>query len=65
LFIIQFVFFSFFHGWGSVCPGDSAHRAQGCLWEYCMPLSSLGVLLLPSRLGTGIWWWESPPGFPV
>jgi hypothetical protein len=33
LFIIQFVVFSFFPGWGSVCPGDYADLGQGCLWE--------------------------------
>jgi hypothetical protein len=27
--------FSFFPGWGLVCPGDYAARAQACLWEYC------------------------------
>jgi hypothetical protein len=26
--------FSFFPGWRSVCPGDYAALAQGCLWEY-------------------------------
>jgi hypothetical protein len=26
--------FSFFPGWGSVCPGGYADLAQGCLWEY-------------------------------
>jgi hypothetical protein len=62
LFIIQF-FFSFFPGWGSVCPGGYADLAQGCLWEYCMPLSLPGGLLLPSMLGAGIWRRESPPGF--
>jgi hypothetical protein len=62
LFIIQF---GFFPGWGSVCPGGYADLAQGCLWEYCMPLSSLGGLLLPSRLDTGVWWHESPHGFSV
>jgi hypothetical protein len=31
LFIIQFVFFSFFPGWGSVCPGGYADLSQGCL----------------------------------
>jgi hypothetical protein len=29
--------FSFFPGWGSVCPGGYADLAQGCLWEYCVP----------------------------
>jgi hypothetical protein len=27
--------FSYFPGWGSVCPGGYADLAQGCLWEYC------------------------------
>jgi hypothetical protein len=26
-------FFSFFPGWGSVCPGSYADLAQGCLWD--------------------------------
>jgi hypothetical protein len=26
--------FSFFPGWGSVCPGGYADLAQACLWEY-------------------------------
>jgi hypothetical protein len=46
LLIIQF-FFSFFPGWGSVCPGDYADLAQGCLWEYRVPLSSPCCLHLP------------------
>jgi hypothetical protein len=33
-------FFSFFPGWRLVCPGGYADLAQGCLWEYHMPLSS-------------------------
>jgi hypothetical protein len=33
-------FFLFFPGWGSVCPGGYADLAQGCLGEYCAPLSS-------------------------
>jgi hypothetical protein len=32
--------FSFFLGWELVCPGGYADLAQGCLWEYCVPLSS-------------------------
>jgi hypothetical protein len=59
------LFFSFFPGWGSVCPGGYADLAQGCLWEYRVPLSSPGGLLLPSRLGSGIWWHKSPPGFSI
>jgi hypothetical protein len=54
LFIIQFVFFlSFFlPGWGSVCPGGYTDLAQGCLWEYCVPLSSPGGLRLPKQSGS-------------
>jgi hypothetical protein len=60
------LFFSlFFPGWGSVCPWGYADLAQGCLWEYCVPLSSPGGLLLPSRLGAGIWQYESLPGFSI
>jgi hypothetical protein len=40
LLIIQ-VFFSFFPGWGSVCPGSYADLAQGFLWKYRIQLSSL------------------------
>jgi hypothetical protein len=65
LLINQFGFFSFFPGWVSVCPESYANLFQGCLWEYCMPLSSPGGLLLPSKLGTGIWWCRSPPGFSI
>jgi hypothetical protein len=32
--------FSFFPGWGLVCPGGYADLAQACLWEYRVPLSS-------------------------
>jgi hypothetical protein len=32
--------FSFVPGWGSVCPGGYADLAQGCLWEYHVPLTS-------------------------
>jgi hypothetical protein len=42
-----FSFFSFFPGWGLVCPGGYADLAQGCLWEYCAPLSSPCGLCLP------------------
>jgi hypothetical protein len=65
LFIIQVFFFSFFSGWGSVCPGGYADLAQGCLWEYCILLSSPGGLLLPSRLGTGVCRQGSPSGFSI
>jgi hypothetical protein len=45
-------FFSFFPGWGSVCPGGYADLAQGCLWEYRMPLSSPGGVRLPKQSGS-------------
>jgi hypothetical protein len=32
--------FSFFPGWGSVCPGGYADLTQGYLWKYRIPLSS-------------------------
>jgi hypothetical protein len=40
LLLITLFCFLFSLGWGSVCPGGYADLAQGCLWEYCMPLSS-------------------------
>jgi hypothetical protein len=43
--------FSFVPGWGSVCPGGYADQAQGCLWEYCVPLSSPCGPCLPKRPG--------------
>jgi hypothetical protein len=42
--------FSFLPGWGPVCPGGYADLAQGCLWEYCIPLS-LPCLHLPKPSG--------------
>jgi hypothetical protein len=45
--------FSFFPGWGSVCPGGCADLAQGCLWKYCIPLSSPCGLRLPKPSGRG------------
>jgi hypothetical protein len=30
--------FSFFPGWGLVCPGGYTDLAQGCLWKYHVPL---------------------------
>jgi hypothetical protein len=41
--LFSLVFFSFFPGWGSVCPGGCADLAQGCLWEYHVLLSHLVV----------------------
>jgi hypothetical protein len=58
-------FFSFFPGWGSVCPGGYADLFQGCLWEYHVLLSSPGGLLLPCRIEAGIWRHGSPPGFSI
>jgi hypothetical protein len=52
LFIIQFVYFSFFPGWGLVCPWGYADLAQVCLWEYHMPLSSPDGLHLPKWSGS-------------
>jgi hypothetical protein len=43
--------FSFFPGWGLICPGDYTDLAQGCLWEYCVPLSSPCGLRLPKPSG--------------
>jgi hypothetical protein len=44
---LLFSFFSFFPGWGLVCPGGYADLAQGCLWKYHVPLSSPYGLCLP------------------
>jgi hypothetical protein len=43
--------FSFFPGWGSVCPGGYAELAQGCLWEYRVLLSSPCGPRLPKMSG--------------
>jgi hypothetical protein len=43
--------FSFFPGWGSVCPGGYADLAQGCLWEYRVPLG----LTLWSASSQAVW----------
>jgi hypothetical protein len=54
VFIILIAYYSvslFFPGWGSVCPGDYADLAQGCLWEYCILLSSPYGLRLPRPAG--------------
>jgi hypothetical protein len=50
--LFSLVFFSFFPGWVSVCPGGYADLAQGCLWEYHVPLSSPGGLHLPKWSGS-------------
>jgi hypothetical protein len=53
--------FSFFPGWGLVCPGGYADLAQGCL---CLP--HLVVCIFPSHLGAGVWRWHgTPPGFSI
>jgi hypothetical protein len=41
----------FFPRWGLVCPGGYADLAQGCLWEYHIPLNSLCGLRLPKLSG--------------
>jgi hypothetical protein len=46
-----FFSFSFFPGWGLVCPGGNADLARGCLWEYRIPLSSSCDLHLPKPSG--------------
>jgi hypothetical protein len=40
LFLLLITQFLFFPRWRSVCPGGYADLAQGCLWEYRVPLSS-------------------------
>jgi hypothetical protein len=47
--LFSLVFFSFSLGGGPVCPRGYADLTQGCLWEYHMPLSSPGGLLLLSQ----------------
>jgi hypothetical protein len=44
--------FPFFPGWRSVCPGGYVDLAQGFLWEYHIPLSSL-CPRLPKPSGRG------------
>jgi hypothetical protein len=61
LLITQFLFFP------PVDVGLSrgyAVLAQGCLWEYRVPLGS-PCPLFTSGLGTGNWWPRGPPGFSV
>jgi hypothetical protein len=50
--LFRFFFSLFFPGWWSVCLGGYADLAQGCLWEYHMPLSSPCGLRLPKRSGS-------------
>jgi hypothetical protein len=54
VFIVLIAYYSvslFFPEWGSVCPGGYADLAQGCLWEYRVPLSSLCDSRLPKPSG--------------
>jgi hypothetical protein len=44
-------FFSFFPEWESVWPGGYTDLAQGCLWEYHVPLDSLCGPHLPKLSG--------------
>jgi hypothetical protein len=60
VFLLLLLIIQFFFPWvvvslsrGSVCPGGYADLAQGCLWEYCVLLSSpCGLCLLQQ---TGCW----------
>jgi hypothetical protein len=59
-------FFSFFPGWGSVCPGAYADLAWGCCGSTACCLAHLVVRVFPSHLGTAVWrQHRSPPGFSV
>jgi hypothetical protein len=42
VFFVVIAYYSvfFFPEWGLACPGGYADPAQGCLWEYHVPLSS-------------------------
>jgi hypothetical protein len=54
VFIVLIAYYSvslFFPGWGSVCPGGYADLAQGCLWEYHVPLISPCGPRLPKPSG--------------
>jgi hypothetical protein len=51
LLLLNIQFFSFFPGWGLVCPGGYADLAQDCLWEYHVPLGSPCGLRLPKPSG--------------
>jgi hypothetical protein len=52
LLITHFLFFS--PVWELVCPGGYADLAQGCLWEYHVPLSSPCGPHLPKPSGGGL-----------
>jgi hypothetical protein len=54
VFIVVIAYYSvslFSSGWGLVCPGEYADLAQGCLWEYHIPLSSPCGVHLPKPPG--------------
>jgi hypothetical protein len=54
VFIVVIDYYSvslFFPSWGLVCPGVYADLAQGCLWQYLVPLSSPCGLCLPKPSG--------------
>jgi hypothetical protein len=56
VFMVLIAYYSvslFLPGWGLFCPGDYADLAQGCLWEYHVPLSSPCGLHLPKPSGHG------------
>jgi hypothetical protein len=53
--LLNFLFFLFFPGWGSVCPGDYADLAQGCLWVnssflFCVVIFNSSLSFLYSDL---------------
>jgi hypothetical protein len=53
LFLLLITQFLYFPRWGLVCPGGYADLAQGCLWKYCVPLSSPCGPCLPKPSGRG------------
>jgi hypothetical protein len=59
------LFFLFFPWVGVGLSRGLCWSGPGLSGEYLVSLSSPGVLLLPSRLGVGVWRCESPPGFSI
>jgi hypothetical protein len=58
--------FSFFPGWGSVCPGAMLIWPRVVCGSTAYHLAHLVVRIFPSRLGAGIWQQHgSPPAFSV
>jgi hypothetical protein len=55
LFLLLITQFLFFPQVGLVCPRGYAALAQGCLWEYRIPLSSPCGPRLPNTSGAGNW----------